>query len=112
MFCEPGHSIKEIQYTLSLLSVHMEVRSIRSGSFLNSPPHHIVTGSFETNPACVLSHAQLFASILTVVCQAPLSMGFPREEYWSEMPFPTPGDLPNPGIKPHIPYIGRWILYL
>ena len=38
-----------------------------------------------------------------VPCQAPLSMGFPRQEYWSELPFPPPGDLPNPGIKPESP---------
>ena len=37
---------------------------------------------------------------LTVAHQAPVSMGFPRQEYWSELPFPSPGDLPNPGIKP------------
>ena len=35
----------------------------------------------------------------TVTSQAPLSMGFPRKEYWSGLPFPSPGDLPNPGIK-------------
>ena len=35
----------------------------------------------------------------TVAHQAPLSMGFPRQQYWSELPFPAPGDLPNPGIK-------------
>ena len=35
----------------------------------------------------------------TVACQAPLSMGFPRQEYWNGLPFPSPGDLPNPGIK-------------
>ena len=35
----------------------------------------------------------------TVAHQAPLSMGFPRQEYWSELPFPSPGDLPNPGIE-------------
>ena len=39
----------------------------------------------------------------TVVCQAPLSMGFPRQEYWSRLPFPTPGDLPAPGIEPRSP---------
>ena len=38
-----------------------------------------------------------------VVCQAPLSMGFPRQEYWSGLPFPPPGDLPNPGIEPESP---------
>ena len=36
----------------------------------------------------------------TVALQVPLSMGFPRQEYWSELPFPSPGDLPDPGIKP------------
>ena len=36
----------------------------------------------------------------TEACQAPLSMGFSRQEYWSELPFPSPGDLPDPGIKP------------
>ena len=39
----------------------------------------------------------------TVACQAPLSMGFSRQEYWSEYPFPFPGDLPDPGIKPSSP---------
>ena len=36
----------------------------------------------------------------TVACQAPLSMGFSRQKYWSGLPFPSPGDLPKPGIKP------------
>ena len=36
----------------------------------------------------------------TVACQAPLSMGFSRQEYWSGLSCPSPGDLPNPGIKP------------
>ena len=49
---------------------------------------------------CSVSHVWLFATPGTVACQAPLSMGFPRQEYWREMPFPTPGDLPNPGIEP------------
>ena len=44
---------------------------------------------------CVLSHVQLFVSTWTVVHQAPLSMGFPRQETWSALPFPTPGDLPD-----------------
>ena len=38
-----------------------------------------------------------------VAHQAPLSMGFSRQEYWSGLPFPSPGDLPNPGIKPEFP---------
>ena len=45
-----------------------------------------------------MSHS--FAAPWTVACQTPLSMGFPRQEYWSWFPFPTPGDLPDPGIEP------------
>ena len=47
-----------------------------------------------------LSHVQLFATPWTVAPQAPRSMGFSRHEYWSGLPFPSPGDLPNPGIEP------------
>ena len=47
-----------------------------------------------------LSRVQLFATSWTVAHQAPWSMGFSRQEYWSGLPFPSPGDLPNPGIKP------------
>ena len=43
-----------------------------------------------------------FATSGTVACQAPLSMGFARQEHWSWLPFPPPGNLPNPGIKPHL----------
>ena len=39
----------------------------------------------------------------TVACQAPLSMGFSRQKYWSRLSFPSPGDLPDPGIKPGSP---------
>ena len=47
-----------------------------------------------------LSHIQLFATPWTVAYQAPPSMGFSRQEYWSGLPFPSPGDLPDPGIEP------------
>ena len=46
-----------------------------------------------------LSHVQLFATPWTIACQAPLSVGFPRQEYWSGLPFPSPGDLPDPGVE-------------
>ena len=49
---------------------------------------------------CMLSSIKLFAILRTVACHAPLSMGFVRQEYWSGLPFPSPGDLPDPGIKP------------
>ena len=53
--------------------------------------------------ACMLrcfTRARLCATLWTVACQAPLSMGFSRQEYWSGLPCPPPGDLPNPGIEP------------
>ena len=49
------------------------------------------------------SHFRLFAILWTAGCQAPLFMGFPRQEYWSGLLVPSPGDLPNPGIKPKSP---------
>ena len=65
------------------------------------------------SPGCTYGHEQLlllccycldtqllFATPWTVAHQAPLSMGFSRQEYWSGLPFPSLGDLPNPGIKP------------
>ena len=50
--------------------------------------------------------AKSFSTLVTpwtVACQAPLSMGFSKHEYWSGLPFPSPGDLPNPGIEPGPP---------
>ena len=50
-----------------------------------------------------LSRVRLFATPWTVAYQAPPSMIFSRQEYWSGLPFPPPGDLPNPGIEPTSP---------
>ena len=52
--------------------------------------------------ACMLSRysrVQLFVTLWTVAHQAPMSMGFSRQEYWSGLPCPPPGDLPHPGIE-------------
>ena len=49
------------------------------------------------------SLVRLFMTPWTVAYQASPSMGFSRQEYWSGVPFPSPGDLPNPGIKPGSP---------
>ena len=53
--------------------------------------------------ACVLSHVQLFVTPWTVAPQTLPSMEFSRKEYWSKLPFPSPGDLPGPGLKPTSP---------
>ena len=50
-----------------------------------------------------LSPVGLFATLWTVAYKAPLSMEFSRQEYWSRLPFPSPGDLPHPGIEPGSP---------
>ena len=50
-----------------------------------------------------LSRVRLLATPWTIVYQDPQSMGFSKQEYWSGLTFPSPGDLPNPGIKPGSP---------
>ena len=52
--------------------------------------------------AQLLSPVRLFVTPWTVAHQAPLSVGFPRQEYWSGLPFPSPGDLPHPGTETHL----------
>ena len=56
----------------------------------------------------MLSNVQLFVTPQTVACQAPLSMGFPRQEYWSRLSFPSPGNLPDPGIEPTYLVYSSW----
>ena len=58
--------------------------------------------------ACLLSHfsrVRLFTTLWTIVCQAPLSVEFSMQEYWSGLPCPAPGDLPNPGSVPMSPVV-------
>ena len=62
---------------------------------------------------CVLSHVWLFAIPGTVAHQAPLFMGFPRQEHWSGLPFPPPGALPDPATEtasPESPVAGRFFI--
>ena len=58
----------------------------------------------------LFSRVQLFATPWTVAYQALPSMGCSRQEYWSGLPFPSPGDLPNPGIKPRSPALQADVL--
>ena len=55
---------------------------------------------------CLVTMSDSFVTPWTVVHQAPLSMGFPRQEYWSGLPFPSLEDLPDPGIQPSSPALG------
>ena len=62
---------------------------------------HIYTHLFNvTDDAQSHIQVQLFVTPRTIVCKATLSLEFSRQEYWSGLPFPHPGDFPNPGIKP------------
>ena len=74
------------------------------------PPHVLCVGNHKSvfykskeSKVKSLSHVQLFATPWTVAYQAPPSMGFSRQEYWSGLQFPSPGVLPNPGIEPRSP---------
>ena len=58
------------------------------------------TSCIEFSSVHSLSRVRVFATPWTVACQAPPSMGFPRQKCWSGLPFHSPGDLPNPGIEP------------
>ena len=60
----------------------------------------------------VFSRVRLSTTPWTVVHQALLSMGFSSKEYWSGLPFPPPGDLPDPGIKPSLLHLLLWLGYL
>ena len=67
-------------------------------------------------PLCVLSHFScfwLFVTLWTVACQAPLSMIFSRQEYWSGLPLPPPGIFPTQELNPYLlcPLYCRWTLY-
>ena len=75
---------------------------------------------FNLSNACVLIVCakslrlrQLYATLWSVAHKTPLSMGFSKQEYWSELPCLPPGDLPNPGMEPmsHVSCISRWVLY-
>ena len=57
----------------------------------------------ESEVAQSLSRVRLLATLWTVAHQVPLPISFSRQEYWSGLPFPSPGDLPDPGIEPRSP---------
>ena len=90
----PGPGIKPASLTRLL---HWQASSL--------PMNHLGSPfiAAQLSSAQSLSCVQLFATPWTVACQAPLSMGFSRHEYWSGLPCPPPGDLPGPGIKPTPP---------
>ena len=82
---------------------HSFIHLLKNNKHLRSD-NNVLSSILSTT--CMLSHfscVRLFGTLWTVAHHAPLSMGFSRQEYWSEMPCPPPGDLPDPGIKPASP---------
>ena len=79
-----------------------ESRDIRK-TFADKPSIQKCTKVLSVVIACMLSCVQLLVAPWNAAHQAPLSMGFPRQEYWSGLSFPPPGDLPDPGIEPTSP---------
>ena len=81
---------KEFKPLKERISVHTNNEQIIDGKMMID----------ECMDRCVLSHVLLFVTPWTVASQVLLSMGFSKQEYWSRLPFPTPGDLPDPEIEP------------
>ena len=97
-----GHSEPVSFHTVSLLGTDLKVGFLRGRGMpiTGSSRHWPATLQIGLTHAESLSRVRLFVTPRTVAPQAPLSMGSSRQEYWSGWPFPPPGDLPHPGIKP------------
>ena len=93
------------------MNVWQQITKLNAGGKGWTEAHSQVESSELSNSVVVwsLSRVQLSATSWTAACQAPLSMEFSRQEYWSGLPFPSPGDLPNPEIKSESPALaGRF----
>ena len=88
-------------YNLKLVLSIPQVPQISPGCFLTFSPE---IGSL----LCCFSHVWLFATLWTIAHQAPLSMGFSRQEYWSKLPHSPPGDPSNPGMEPKSLTLLHW----
>ena len=94
---------------LYLTNIPVPTKHYKNGEFIfgkmecdhkNRVNHFHLHLLFRLIRTCSINRVQLFAILWTVAHHAPLSMGFPRQEYWRGFPFPTLGDLPKSGISP------------
>ena len=88
------------QTILTLYNVHVLTAYNSFPQYLHGLPPSFLPSEEEVKS---LSRVQLFATPWTVAYKAPVCMEFSRQEYWSGLPFPSPGDLPHSGIKPRSP---------
>ena len=92
--------------TIALDNEHLDENHLLCTSELTCFPFYFFLGvlpritEYDFEVHVYKCHVQLFVTLRTIAHQTPLSMGFSRKEYWSGLPYPPPGDLPNPGIKP------------
>ena len=96
---------KQIRLLLLFIVTTIAQRPLLVGGFFRCSFHFLKLSNSSGVKVKVksLSHVQLIATPWNVTYQAPPSMGFSRQEYWSGLPFPSPGELPYPGIKPGSP---------
>ena len=91
----------QVHISLDPIELFISIAFLERSYTLHTPIDHLCFRSpLWFMYACMLSHVPFFVTPRTVVCQAPLSVEFFRQEYWSGVPFPSLGDLPNPGIEP------------
>ena len=119
-FCKKGWKWvdKSIQYTnlstfecleFSMLKMFFKIKIWRNKAIEHlkymrrNGSIEIILKFYDNVCVLLLSHVWLFVTPWTIARQATLSMAFPRQEYWSGLLFPFPGDLPNPGIEPRSP---------
>ena len=98
-YCGSDHELIIAKFRLKLKKVDKNTRPFRYDQ--NQIPYDYTVKVKVKS----LSHVQLFATPWTITYQDLPTMGFPRQEYWSGLPFPSPGDLPNPGIELRSPVL-------
>ena len=97
-----GHTFQHARSQLPNQGLNPCLMHWDHGILIPGPPRSPKT-HYYYHCAQSLSRIQLFSTPQTVACQAPLPQGFSRQEYWSRLTSPPPGDLPNPGIEPRSP---------
>ena len=102
--CDPAHPCSHALGAQLPASPSIASAFAFDGAVVGTPLQRPLRNLSDTMRVCLLlSRVQLFATPWTVARQAPLSMGFSRQEYWSGLPFPPPGDLPDPEMTPAFP---------
>ena len=100
IFSRSEITCKSREDSMFYIKFYQELFIISKGHITSTNKTLVMIFTLLTDGGLVTDLCRTLATLWTVALQAPLSMGFPRQEYWSELPFPSPGDLPDPAIKP------------